>query len=313
MIMDKKLIVIAGATATGKSAAALELANMVDGEIISADSMQVYKYMDIGTAKPSKEDLALVKHHLVDIVEPDYSFNAAVFADMAKSAIDDVIARGKQPILVGGTGFYINAVIYNNDFLINTTEKSSELREELYKRYETASPEEIFEDLVKIDPEYAITTHANNVKRVLRAIEYYTETGEKFSSYNGRNKANRQNAYDFSMFVLNRDRAKMYDAINIRVDKMMGNGLFEEVKALLDMGYGEGLTSMQGLGYKEICAYFNNLVTVDEAVENIKLGTRRFAKRQITWFKNQSEGIWLDIDDYKDSRGLAVEIGKSII
>ena len=311
--MDKKLIVIAGPTATGKSAVAVELARLIDGEIVSADSMQVYKYMDIGTAKPPKEDMALVRHHLIDIVEPDYSFNAAVFTDLARTAIDDIISRGKYPILVGGTGFYINALVYNNDFSQTVTEKTTKLRENLYKTYESKSPEEIFADLVKVDPEYALTTHANNVKRVLRALEYYYETGEKFSAYNERNKQNREKAYDFSMFVLNRDREKMYNAINVRVDKMVEAGLIAEVKGLLDMGHKEDLTSMQGLGYKEICAYFNNEVSLDEAIENIKLGTRRFAKRQITWFKNQTDATWLDIDKYNNTAHIAAEISGNIL
>ena len=306
--MNKELIVIAGATATGKSAVAVALADIIGGEIISADSMQVYKYMDIGTAKPPKEDLERIRHHLIDVAEPDYSFNAAVFTDMAKAAVDDILSRGKRPILAGGTGFYINALIYNNDFSINAPEKNTELREELYKTYASKSPEEAFVDLVKIDPEYAVTTHANNIKRVLRAIEYYYETGEKFSVYNARNKLNRQNAYDFKMFVLSRDRAKMYNAINTRVDKMVEAGLVDEVKGLLNMGYGEGLTSMEGLGYKEILAYLDNKATLTEAVENIKLGTRRFAKRQVTWFKNQNEAIWLDIDDYNNPADLAAKI-----
>ena len=306
--MNKKLIVIAGATATGKSAVGVELAKIIGGEIISADSMQVYKYMDIGTAKPSKDDLDSVKHHLIDVVEPDYSFNVAVFSDMAKTAIDDIINRDKNPILVGGTGFYINALVYNNEFMSTGVRETNELRKSLFEKYKSKTPEEIFCDLVKIDPEYAVTTHANNVKRVLRAIEYHYETGEKFSDYNARNKLNRQNAYDFNMFVLNRDREKMYTAINTRVDAMVQRGLIDEVKGLLDRGYGEGLTSMQGLGYKEICAYFNGKVTAEEALENIKQGTRRFAKRQLTWFKNQSEATWLDIDDYNGSTHLAAYI-----
>jgi len=289
--MTKPLIIIAGPTATGKSAVAIELAQMLDGEIVSADSMQVYKYMDIGTAKPSTADLAMVKHHMIDIVEPDYEFNAAIFHNRAKEAIDKIHGRGKTPILAGGTGFYINALLYNNEFE-SYENKNTDYRHELYKK----DKESLFVNLLETDPEYAQTTHMHNVRRVVRALEYYYETGEKFSEYNKRSKENRVNEYDFKFFILTRDREKLYDGINRRVDKMIETGLIDEVKSLLERGYNRSMTSMQGLGYKEICAYLDGETAHQDAIDKVKQNTRRFAKRQITWFKNQTEGIWLDVD-----------------
>jgi len=290
---DKKpLIVVAGPTATGKSAFAIELAEILDGEIVSADSMQVYRRMDIGTAKPSPAELVRVKHHMIDVVEPDHDFNAAIFHNMATKAIADVHGRGKVPILAGGTGFYINALIYKSEFE-HYDEMKSDHKGELGKH----SPEFLFAELLEIDPEYAATTHMNNVKRVTRALEYHKETGEKFSTYNQRSKDNRTPAYDFKFFVLNRERELLYSGINSRVDEMIKRGLIEEVEGLLRSGLTESMTSMQGLGYKEICAYLFGRASKDEAIEMLKQGTRRFAKRQITWFKHQSEGDWIDVDN----------------
>lgn len=299
----KPLIIIAGPTATGKSAAAIELAHMYNGEIVSADSMQVYKYMDIGTAKPNAADLAKVKHHMIDIVLPDYDFNAAIFHNKAKEAVREIHSRGKIPILAGGTGFYINALLYNNEFEAYEDKKSG-YRNELYKK----SKEALFETLMETDPQYAQTTHMHNIKRVVRALEYYYETGEKFSAYNKRNKENRACEYNFKFFILTREREKLYTVINKRVDKMIEEGLIDEVKYLLERGYTKTMTSMQGLGYKEICAYLNSEITCQEAINMVKQGTRRFAKRQITWFKNQSDGIWLDVDNFNCPKALAGEI-----
>jgi len=290
---DKKpLIIIAGPTATGKSALAMELAESLDGEIVSADSMQVYRRMDIGTAKPSPAELARIKHHMIDVVEPDNDFNAAIFHNMATKAIADVHDRGKVPILTGGTGFYINALIYKSEFE-HYDEVKSDHKGELGKH----SPERLFAVLLEIDPEYAATTHMNNVKRVIRALEYHKETGEKFSTYNQRSKDNRTPAYDFKFFVLNRERELLYAGINVRVDEMIRRGLIDEVDGLLKSGLTESMTSMQGLGYKEICGYLSGRASKDEAIEMLKQGTRRFAKRQITWFKHQVEdGQWIDVD-----------------
>jgi len=298
----KPLIIIAGPTATGKSALAMELAEILNGEIVSADSMQVYKRMDIGTAKPSTADLVKIKHHMIDVVEPDCEFSAAIFHNMAKKAINEIRDKGKVPILAGGTGFYINALIYKNEFE-HYEEVQVSHREELYKE----SPEKLFEKLLEIDPEYAQTTHMNNVKRVVRALEYHQETGEKFSSYNKRTKDNRAAEYDFKFFILTRDREKLYAGINSRVDDMIKLGLIDEVDALLKSGLTESMTSMQGLGYKEICAYLHGRASKESAIDMVKQDTRRFAKRQITWFKHQAEGAWLDVDS-KSMKEMAQEI-----
>jgi len=350
----KPLIVIAGPTATGKSDTALAVSEVLEAEIVSADSMQVYKRMDIGTAKPSSADLARIKHHMIDVVEPDFPFNAAIFNDMAKKAINEIQGKGKTPILTGGTGFYINALLYGNEFtanectcsepprpkgrgiglapaakprgikpvhsaafakcesasaspfcsLLRENKEKKFYREELYKQ----SPERLFAKLLKIDPEYAETTHMNNVKRVARALEYYQETGEKFSTYNKRSRENRAGQYNFKLIILTRERGKLYAGINSRVDRMVSSGLIEEVEFLLTSGVSESATSMQGLGYKEICAYLNGKVTLKEAIDMIKQGTRRFAKRQVTWFKNQSEGTWLDVDSFISLESIAREI-----
>jgi len=288
----KPLIIIAGPTATGKSALAMEVAEHVNGEIVSADSMQVYQRMDIGTAKPSAADLARVKHHLIDVVEPDFDFNAAVFHNMAKKAITEIHDRGKVPILAGGTGFYINALIYKSEFE-HYEEAPVSHKDELGEH----SHEFLFAKLLEIDPEYAEATHMNNVKRVMRALEYYKETGEKFSDYNKRSRENRTPEYNFKFFILNRERERLYEGINSRVDEMIQRGLISEVEALLESGIKETATSMQGLGYKEICAYLFGRVPKDEAIDMLKQGTRRFAKRQITWFKHQvDEGVWVDVE-----------------
>jgi len=290
-LAKKPLIIIAGPTATGKSAVAMHVAELLGGEIVSADSMQVYKRMDIGTAKPSESDLARVPHHLIDVVEPDYEFSVAVFHNMAKKAISEIHSRGKVPILTGGTGFYINALLYNNEFEQYEEAKSS-YKDELNRE----TPEFLFAKLLEVDPEYATTTHMNNVKRVVRALEYYYETGEKFSAYNMRSKQNKDSEYDFRFFILNRERELLYEGINSRVDDMTRRGLIDEVASLLESGYNETMTSMQGLGYKEICAYLRGSVSKDMAIDMVKQGTRRFAKRQVTWFKHQADGEWLDVD-----------------
>jgi len=300
----KPLIIIAGPTATGKSDAALELADFLETEIVSADSMQVYKQMDIGTAKPSKAELSKIKHHMIDIVDPDYPFNAAIYYKQAKAAIDSIHQKAKTPILVGGTGFYINALFYGNVFESDGDalgENHFHIRNELSK----CSPGDLFSELLNVDPEYAKTTHQNNVKRVIRALSYYLETGERFSLYNSRSKEGRTPVYDSKFFILNCDRDKLYYRINIRVDKMISDGLIEEVEALIKSGVSPGATSMQGLGYKEVCAYLLGSTNKQEAINMIKQGSRRFAKRQITWFKNQASGTWLDVAAYSDSAAIA--------
>lgn len=299
--MKNKIVIIAGPTACGKTSAGIALAKKINGEIISADSMQVYRHMDIGTAKVTPEEADGIKHYLIDEFDPDFNYSVAVFKDYAIKYISEISSKGKIPIIVGGTGFYINALLYDTDF---SQDVSTKYRDELYSIYEKNGIDSIYNILLECDPEAAEKIHKNNVKRVIRAIEFYRQTGTKISEHNKTEKAKKA-AYDYTLFVLNDDRTKLYKKIDMRVDIMLKNGLVNEVKLLLDKGYSPSLTSMQGLGYKEIIKYLNNELSLDEAVELLKKSTRHFAKRQLTWFKNRTEGIWLNASDYNNSAEIA--------
>jgi len=288
------LIIIGGATATGKSKIALELAKQINGEIISADSMQVYKYMNIGTAKSSKEEMEAVKHHMVDVATPDEDFSVAKYKEMCKKCIKNITSQGKIPILVGGTGFYINAVIYDNEFSDATV--NLDYRNSLYKTEQEKGSEFLHNMLVKIDPESAAQVHHNNVKRVIRAIEFFSITGIKMSDHNA-SEQSRKPVYNTLFFVANIDREALYSKINERVDQMIETGLIEEVRGLLKSGYHQNLSSMQGIGYKEIIPHINEELPFEIAVSNLKRNTRRYAKRQLTWFRNQTDGIWIDTEE----------------
>lgn len=291
-IDSKPLIIIGGPTATGKSKLGVELAKNIDGEIISADSMQVYKYMDIGTAKPNKEELEMVRHHLIDIVEPDEEFSVARFKNMAKEIVEDIYSRGKTPIVVGGTGFYINSLLYDIEFV--KMEEDIEYKEKLEDIANEKGNTYLHDMLKEIDPVSAENIHENNIKRVIRAMEFYHITGEKISTHN-KEERKREKAYNSHMYVLNMDRPILYETIEKRVDIMIELGLVEEVSFLLK-NYDENLVSMQGLGYKEIVGYLKGEYSLDKAVEILKRDTRRFAKRQLTWFRHQNkESIWLDV------------------
>lgn len=289
--MKKPLIVIAGPTACGKTDLSINLAEKIGGEIISGDSMQVYKLTDIGTAKPTAEETRGIPHFLIDELYPDEEYNVMIFQKKAKEYMKGIYDRGHIPIIVGGTGFYINALVYDNDF---TEEESSSIRDELYRIAETEGKEKLHDMLADIDVEYAKSIHPNNVKRVARAIEYYRLTGEKMSEHN-KSAKEKESPYNTAFFVLNMDRQKLYERIDMRVDIMMENGLENEVRKLIDMGYSPELVSMQGLGYKEFIPYFNGEISLEKAVDDIKKYTRHFAKRQLTWFRRQTEGIWIDM------------------
>ncbi|MBQ7103567.1 MAG: tRNA (adenosine(37)-N6)-dimethylallyltransferase MiaA [Anaerotignum sp.] len=290
--MKKPLIVIGGPTACGKTGFSIRLAKEIGGEIISADSMQVYRYMDIGTAKVTPEEADGIPHYLIDEFDPDEEYNVMLFQQKAKAYMEEIWAKGKTPILVGGTGFYINALLYDNDF--TETENDTSYREECYKLAQEQGPEVLFDRLKEVDPEYAEIMHANNVKRVTRALEYHYLTGQKFSEHNAEQKE-KDTPYDAAVIILNMDREKLYERIEMRIDIMMQEGLLEEVKGLLDKGYTPDLVSMQGIGYKEFIPYFNGECTLEEAVTQLKTNTRRFAKRQLTWFRRQIEGLWVDL------------------
>ncbi len=290
--MKKPLIVIGGPTACGKTGFSIKLAKEIGGEVISADSMQVYRGMDIGTAKVTPEEADGVPHYLIDEFDPDEEYNVMLFQQKAKTYMEQIWAKGKIPILVGGTGFYINALLYDNDF--TETENDTSYREACYRLAEEQGAEVLYERLKEIDPAYAEIVHANNVKRVTRALEYFHQTGEKFSEHNAEQKE-KDTPYDAAVIILNMDREKLYARIEQRIDIMMEQGLLEEVKGLLEKGYTPDLVSMQGIGYKEFIPYFNGECTLEEAVIQLKTNTRRFAKRQLTWFRRQIEGLWLDL------------------
>lgn len=309
MINDKKpLIIIAGPTACGKTSVSVELARLIGGEIISADSMQVYKYMDIGTAKIMPDEMQGVRHYLVDELEPDEEFNVAVFKNKAKAYIEQIHSRGKMPVMVGGTGFYINAVVYDNDFSQDCSDDS--VRKKLEAYLEQNGKEALYARLKSVDPIACETIHINNTKRVIRALEFFETTGEKISEHNKTEKE-REPFYDAKIFVLNMNRERLYNRIDKRIDLMLEQGLVDEVKRLYPR-YDRSLVSMQGLGYKEIVAYLEGECTLDEAVYILKRDTRHFAKRQLTWFKHQCSGIWVDMDKFNDSKSAAEFIAENI-
>lgn len=304
--MKKPLIIIGGPTACGKTGFSIRLAKEIGGEIISADSMQVYRYMDIGTAKVTEEEADGIPHYLIDEFDPDEEYNVMIFQQKAKAYMEQIWAKGKVPVLVGGTGFYINALLYDNDF--TETENDTSYREECYRLAQEQGPEVLFERLKEVDPEYAAIMHANNVKRVTRALEYHYLTGQKFSEHNAEQKE-KETPYDAAVIILSMDREKLYERIELRIDMMMEQGLLEEVKGLLEKGYSPDLVSMQGIGYKEFVPYFNGECTLDEAVTQLKTNTRRFAKRQLTWFRRQIDGLWVDMGNTSGEDALQEVLG----
>ncbi len=285
------LIILTGPTAAGKSALSIELAKRIGGEIISADSMQVYRHMDIGSAKIMPDQMEGIRHHLIDVLEPTEEFNVVLFQKMAKEALQGIYGRGHIPIVAGGTGFYIQALLYDIDFTEN--DEDTALRGELEQIAAAQGSEALFARLQQIDPESCEVIHANNVKRVIRAIEFYEKTGMKISEHN---KLQRENTspYHFIYFVISDDRSRLYQKIEQRVDVMMELGLVEEVSGLLARGCTRDMVSMQGLGYKEIIDYLEGRSTLEEAVYRIKRDTRHFAKRQLTWFRRERDVIWLE-------------------
>lgn len=308
--MSKRpLVILTGPTAVGKTSLSVELAKCINGEIISADSMQVYKGMDIGSAKIMKEEMDGVPHHLIDVLEPWEDFNVVVFQQKCKECMEGIYERGHIPILAGGTGFYIQAVLRDIDFTAN--DENTEYRSYLETLAEEKGAQHLHQMLLEVDPESAEAIHANNVKRTIRALEYYHLTGEKISQHNER-EAEKENAYNACYFVLNDERSLLYKRIEQRVDEMVSRGLVEEVKSLVEKGCTRDMVSMQGLGYKEIVDYLDGKCTLDEAIYVIKRDTRHFAKRQLTWFKRESEVIWVDKPsfEYKNDKILAFMIEK---
>ena len=291
----KDLIVLTGPTAVGKTSLSIALAKAVDGEIISADSMQVYKYMNIGTAKITEEEKCGIPHFLIDELEPDEEFNVTIFKNKVMGYIEDIKSRGKVPIIVGGTGFYIQSVIYDINF--NEYGDDSNVRKKYEAMAETLGKSELHKKLALVDREYADSVSENNVKKVVRALTFFEMTGEKLSEHNKRERE-RSSPFDFAYFVLTMDRKKLYERIDKRVDLMFDMGLVEEVKALMAKGYDKSLVSMQGIGYKEVIDYLNGKTSLEECIDIIKRDTRHFAKRQLTWFKREKVVTYIDKDEF---------------
>lgn len=292
---NRPLIILTGPTAVGKTALSIGLAKAVDGEIISADSMQVYRKMNIGTAKIQQSEMQGVRHHLIDILDPGEDFNVVLFKKYALEAMKDIYSRGKIPVVVGGTGFYIQALLYDINFEDNDNDMS--YREELQTLAAEHGNSYIHDMLAGVDPESAEKIHENNVKRVIRALEFYKKTGTKISEHNEA-ESQKESPYNFEYFVLNYDRQKLYDRIDRRIDIMLEDGLLDEVKSLVDEGYSRDLVSMQGLGYKEMIDYIQERYTLDEAVYTLKRDTRHFAKRQVTWFKREKQVTWVNKNEF---------------
>ena len=303
-MVKQPLIVLSGPTAVGKTALSIELAKRVNGAIISADSMQVYKYMDIGSAKIMPEEMAGIKHYLIDELNPEDEFNIVVFQQNAKAALAEIYANGQIPIIAGGTGFYIQALLYDINF--DNQDCNEAFRMELEQIAKEQGNEVLHARLQEIDPVSAKKIHANNVKRVIRALEFYHLTGKPISEHNEAEQQ-KESPYNFAYFVLTDDRENLYKRIDLRVDIMLENGLVDEVKRLKEMGYHRDMVSMQGLGYKEILDYLDGKCSLEDAVYILKRETRHFAKRQLTWFRREKEVIWLDKQNYDYNEAAILE------
>ncbi len=294
--MKKEIILIAGPTASGKTKASVTLAKQLNAEIICTDSMQVYKQMDIGTAKVTPEEMEGVPHYMIDKLEPTESNNVAWFKEEVTKYINQIHDKGKIPILVGGTGFYINAILFDTTFDEND---ATQYREELFEFAKVSGNLALHNKLLEVDPISAQVIHPNNVKRLVRALEYYYQNNEPISKHNYEQKSKRFNdisPYNYHFFALNMDRATLYSRINMRVDMMLQDGLLEEVKNLYEQGLSEDMVSMKAIGYKEFFPYLRGELSLELAIDLLKQNTRRYAKRQLTWFKNQANPIFIEVD-----------------
>lgn len=295
MMKKQPMVILTGPTAVGKSALSVALAKKINGSIISADSMQVYRHMDIGSAKITIEEMQGVRHDLIDVLEPTEEFHVVRFVEMAKKCLQDIYREGKIPVIAGGTGFYIQALLYDIDF--TEQESDAACRAQLERLAEERGSAYLHDLLAEVDPESAESIHANNRKRIIRALEFYQLTGKKISEHN-REEREKKSPYQFAYFVLNEERSRLYERIDRRVDRMIERGLVDEVRRLKEMGCRRDMVSMQGLGYKEILDYLDGALTLEEAVYILKRETRHFAKRQLTWFKRERDVIWLDKEAY---------------
>ncbi len=303
--MKDKLFILMGPTAVGKTSLSIKLAKDLDGEIISADSMQIYKYMDIGTAKVTKDEMDGVPHYMLDIIEPDQSFSVSNYKNMATEYIRDINNRNKLPIVVGGTGLYINSLTYNLNFASVPPDEA--IRNRLEALGDQYGNEYIHRMLLEVDEESGQRISIKDRKRIIRALEIYEITGKTMTEYN-KNFRSLNEDYDLAMVCLNMERSKLYENINKRVDIMIDNGLIDEVKHILSMGYHKDLVSLQGIGYKEIIQYLENQISFDDAVDRIKQGSRNYAKRQLTWFRRDNRIKWVDVDNFINIDELSYEI-----
>ena len=303
--MSGEIIVICGPTAVGKTKYAIETALHVDGEVVSCDSMQLYKFMDIGSAKPTEEEQAMVKHYLVDEIDPRDSFSVVKYQKMAKKAIEEIFSKGKTPVIAGGTGLYLNSLLYEMDF--SAPPRDSSYRDKLYEEAEKYGPQALHDRLRQMDPDAASRIHPNNTKKVIRALEA-AESGDKVKNF--ATELKQCTDYSVKLIGLTRDRSELYDRINRRVDILVEMGLLDEVKSLLDMGLSESDISMKGIGYKEIIGYYNGEYDMETAINLVKKNTRRYAKRQLTWFRRYDDMKWFDISEYEDDNACLEDIFK---
>ena len=305
----KKLVIIAGPTAVGKSECAVELSKKINGEVISADSMQVYRGMDVGTAKIKPEEMQGIRHFGIDILDPDENYDVTEFVSMAHEAMEQIYADKKIPVLCGGTGFYIQALAYDIDF--GEEDVDTDYRKELQEFADTNGAEALHERLSEVDPESAEAIPAGNVKRVIRALEYYKNHGTKISEHNAAERQ-RKSPYELYFFVLTDERKKLYERIDKRVDRMMDAGFLDEAERIYDLIGDKECTAAKAIGYRELFEYFRGDLTLEEAVDKIKQDTRHFAKRQLTWFKRYPEVIWVDRQVY-NTTGQIVDFMKGRI
>ena len=300
----KPLVILTGPTAIGKTGLSLKLADRIGGSILSADSMQVYRGLNIGSAKIKAEEMQGIPHYLIDVLDPSVPFNVASFKEMAKEAASDIWDRGRIPIVTGGTGFYIQAFLYDIDFSIG--EEDEDYREEIARRLKEGEADDLYQELVRVDPESARNIHPHNLKRIIRALEFYRASGKTISEHN-RNEMKKESPYNFCYFVLEEDRTSLYRKINERVDRMMEEGLLDEVKKLKALDLSPDLTAMQGIGYRELFDFLDGRGTLSEAVEEIKKNTRHYAKRQLTWFRRERDVICINKDSYGHDENAMLE------
>ncbi len=308
--MNKPLIVLAGPTAAGKTSLSIMLAKRIGGEIISADSMQVYRHMDIGSAKIAQEEKQGISHYLIDVLEPDEEFHVVKFQQMAQQALEEIYQNGHIPIVTGGTGFYIQALIRDVDFTEGASDPA--YRQELQRIAQTQGNAVLHQMLAEVDPVSASQIHVNNVKRVIRALEFYHESQIPISRHNARERQ-KESPYNLAYFVLTDNRENLFQRIDKRVDRMLEQGLVAEVKQLIKMGCTADMVSMQGLGYKQLLAWMEGAYSYEEAVRQIKRDTRRFAKRQLSWFRREKDAVWLNRQDYQDDQERLLEAMLTIL